>query len=216
MTQAFGFDPDGIERTLYNGLVQDLPLADTALRVGPPPPELTLVPANLDLADTWRRVAGRVGLETLLRTGLEPLLARYRYVILDCPPSLDMMTINALVAATEVIVPVDMSVFSVRGMVKLLGTLQEVRKVNPALPPPRIVACRTEHTTVSHAIEEGLRAKFGGSVFRAAGQGRPGGPRRPLPPAPTCPPEQNGTRVRGPGRGGAPCLGGTGRPWRRA
>jgi chromosome partitioning protein len=168
MTQAFGFDPDGIERTLYNGLVQDLPLADTALRVGPPPPELMLVPANLDLADTWRRAAGRVGLETLLRTGLEPLLARFRYVILDCPPSLDMMTINALVAATEVIVPVDMSVFSVRGMVKLLGTVQEVRKVNPALPPPRIVACRTEHTTVSHAIEEGLRAKFGGSVFRAA------------------------------------------------
>jgi cellulose biosynthesis protein BcsQ len=54
------------------------------------------------------------------------------------------MTINALVVATEVIVPVDMSVFSVRGMVKLMGTMQEVRKVNPALPPPRIVACRTE------------------------------------------------------------------------
>jgi chromosome partitioning protein len=61
-----------------------------------------------------------------------------------------------------------MSVFSVRGMVKLMGTMQEVRKVNPALPPPRIVACRTEHTTVSHAIEEELRKKFGGSVFKAA------------------------------------------------
>jgi cellulose biosynthesis protein BcsQ len=49
-----------------------------------------------------------------------------------------------------------------------MGTLQEVRKVNPALPPPRIVACRTERTTVSQTIEDGLRAKFGGSVFRAA------------------------------------------------
>jgi chromosome partitioning protein len=186
MTQAFGFDPDTIEKTLYNGLVQELPFAETSLRVGPPPADLTLVPANLDLADTWRRVAGRVGLETLLKTGLEPLLPRYRYVILDCPPSLDMMTINALVTATEVIVPVDMSVFSVRGMVKLMGTLQEVRKVNPALPPPRIVACRTEHTTVSHTIEEGLWAKFGGSVFKAAiprGKDIPGAhaARRPLP-----------------------------------
>jgi chromosome partitioning protein len=186
LTQAFGFDPDALEKSLYNALVQDIPFADTFLQVGPPPPELTLVPANLDLADTWRRVAGRVGLETLLKTGLEPLLPRFRYVVLDCPPSLDMMTINALVAATEVIVPVDMSVFSVRGMVKLLGTLQEVRKVNPALPPPRIVACRTEHTTVSQAIEESLRNKFGGSVFRAAiprGKDVPGAhaARRPLP-----------------------------------
>ena len=168
MTQAFGFEPDGLEKTLYNVLVEDIPVAEAYLRVGPPPPDLSLVPGNLDLADTWRRVAGRVGLETLLKTCLQALSSRFHYVILDCPPSLDMMTINALVAATEVIVPVDMSVFSVRGMVKLMGTLQEVRKVNPALPPPRIVACRTERTTVSQTIEEGLRAKFGGSVFRAA------------------------------------------------
>jgi chromosome partitioning protein len=168
MTQAFGFDPDGQDRTLYNVLVDDIRLEDAFLRVGPPVPELTLVPANLDLADTWRRVAGRVGLETLLKTALGRILPQFRYVILDCPPSLDMMTINGLVAATEVIVPVDMSVFSVRGMVKLMGTMQEVRKVNPVLPPPRIVACRTENTSVSQAIEEGLRNKFGGSVFRAA------------------------------------------------
>jgi len=168
MTQAFGFDPDAQERTLYNVLVEDIPLGEAFLRVGPPPPDLTLVPSNLDLADTWRRVAGRVGLEGLLKTVLQPMLPRFRFVIIDCPPSLDMMTINALVAASEVIVPVDMSVFSVRGMVKLMGTMQEVRKVNPDLPPPRVIACRTENTTVSQTIEEELRNRFGGSVFRAA------------------------------------------------
>jgi chromosome partitioning protein len=168
MTQAFGFEPDGHDRTLYSVLVEDIALDNAFLQVLPPPPNLTIVPANLDLADTWRRVAGRVGLETLLKTVLMPFLPRFRYVLLDCPPSLDMMTINALVAATEAIVPVDMSVFSVRGMVKLMGTMQEVRKVNPDLPPPRIVACRTDNTTVSRAIEEGLRKKFGSSVFKAA------------------------------------------------
>src|SRR5262249_22733378 len=91
-----------------------------------------------------------------------------RYVLLDCPPALDLTTINCLVAATEVIVPVDMSLFSVRGMVKLNATMQEVRKVNPDLPPPKILACRTEHTTISHSIEGGLREKFGGEVFMAA------------------------------------------------
>lgn len=79
-----------------------------------------------------------------------------------------MIALNALVAATEVIVPVDMSVFSVRGMVKVMGTPQEVRKVNPDLPPPRVVACRTEHTTLSQTIEQELRERFGGHVFRTA------------------------------------------------
>jgi chromosome partitioning protein len=168
LTQAFDFDPDAQEKSLYNVFVDELPLAETFLRIGPPPPDMYLVPANLDLADTWRRIAGRVGLETLLKTALLPELSRFRYVLIDCPPSLDMITINALVAASEVIVPVDMSVFSVRGMVKLMGTMQEVRKVNPNLPHPGIVACRTEHTTVSQAIEERLRQSFGGHVFSVA------------------------------------------------
>lgn len=165
MTQAFGFNPDEQEKTLYNALVEDAPISETLLRIGPPPSDLYLVPANLDLADTWRRAAGRVGLETLLKTTLSPVMSRFKFIVLDCPPSLDMLTINALVAATEVIVPVDMSVFSVRGMVKLMGTVQEVRKVNPNLPAPRIVACQTGHTNVSVSIEEGLREKFGGNVF---------------------------------------------------
>ena len=168
MTQAFGFNPDEQEKTLYNVFVEERPLSESFLQVGPPPPSLFLVPANLDLADTWRRVAGRVGLETLLKTNIEPVLSQFRYIILDCPPSLDMLTINALVAATEVIVPVDMSVFSVRGMVKLLGTVQEVRKVNPQLPPPKIVAVQTGLTNVSQSIEESLREKFKSQVFKTS------------------------------------------------
>ena len=167
LTQAFGIDPDAQPRTLYDVLAADAALADVWLPVGSLP-NLTVVPANLDLADTWRRVAGRVGLELLLRAALQTVAGRFRYVVLDCPPALDMMALNALVAATEVIVPVDMSVFSVRGMVKLMGTLQEVRKVNPDLPPPRVVACRTEHTTLSHTIEQELRERFGDNVFRTA------------------------------------------------
>lgn len=168
MTQAFGFDPDSQERTLYNILLEEETIEGCLLRVGPPPADLHLVPSNLDLADIWRRAAGKVGLETLLRSALQPVLSRFRYVIMDCPPSLDNTTLNCLVVATEVIVPVDMSLFSVRGMVKLNATMQEVRKVNPDLPPPRILACRTEHTTVSHEMESGLRDKFGDDVLRAS------------------------------------------------
>jgi chromosome partitioning protein len=167
MTQALGFDPDAQERTLYNVLLEEETLENIMLPVGPPS-NLHLVPANLDLADVWRRVAGKVGLETLLRNAIQPVLSRFRFVIMDCPPSLDPTTINCLVAATEVIVPVDMSLFSVRGMVKLNATMNEVRKVNPDLPSPKILACRTEHTTVSQSMETGLRDKFGGDVFDAS------------------------------------------------
>ena len=168
LTQAFGLDPDIQERTLYSILMEEITLEEALLRLGPPPADLYLIPSNLDLSDIWRRVAGKVGLEALLKNAISPVLSRFRFIILDCPPSLDLTTLNCLVAATEVIVPVDMSIFSVRGMIKLNATMQEVRKVNPDLPPPKILACRTEHTTVSLAIETHLREKFGTDVFRAA------------------------------------------------
>lgn len=168
MTQSFGLDPDDQETTLYNVLVDEMPLKNALIELSPKVPNVTLVPANLDLADTSRRVTGRVGLEVLLKNAMLPHLGDFAYVVLDCPPSLDMITINALVAASEVIVPVDMSVFSVRGMVKLMATMQEVRKVNPGLPQPRIVACRTDNTTVSQTIEDRIRQNFGSNVFSAA------------------------------------------------
>src|SRR5262249_42693195 len=101
----------------------------------------------------------------------------------------------------------------VRGMVKLMGTMQEVRKVNPDLPPPRIVACRTDNTTVGRAIEEGLRKKFGGNVFQAAiprGKDVPAAhaARRPLPfHAPTGEAAARGERA---GSGGVACVRGRG------
>jgi len=168
MTQAFGYDPDEQDPTLYDVLVSDLALLDAVLPVGPPPHFLSLVPANLDLADTWRRIAGKIGLEGLLKAALAPVVGSFSYIVLDCPPSLDMTTMNALVAASEVIVPVDMSVFSVRGMVKLMGTMEEVRKVNSSLQPPHVVACRTDNTAISQAIEERIRESFAGSVYAAA------------------------------------------------
>jgi chromosome partitioning protein len=165
MTQAFGFNPDEQDKTLYSVFIEDTPISETLLQVGPPPPALYLIPANLDLADTPRRIASRVGIESLLKSSLSSIASQFKYIVLDCPPSLDLLTLNALVAANEVIIPVDMSVFSVRGMMKLLGTLQEVRKVNPNLPAPKILACQTVHTNVSQSIEEHLRAKYGSSVF---------------------------------------------------
>jgi chromosome partitioning protein len=168
MTQAMGYDPDQQDRTLYSVYVDEMPISNVFLKVPPPPPNLTLVPSNLDLADLSRRVAGRVGLESLLKNALASIQQDFQYIIIDCPPSLDMVTLNALVAANEIIIPVDMSVFSVRGMVKLMSTLQEVRKVNLSLPPPKILACRTENTTVSQSIENGLRGKFGSTVFDAS------------------------------------------------
>jgi chromosome partitioning protein len=164
LTQAFGLNPDTQSLTVYDVLVNERSIADCALPLTNIP-GIHLVPANLDLADAWRRLLGKVGVDALIRVALNPVVALYRYVIIDCPPSLDMVTMCALVAATEVIVPVDMSLFSVRGMTKLMGSVEAVRKVNPTLPAPRILICRTDNTTVSATIEEQLRKGYGANVF---------------------------------------------------
>jgi chromosome partitioning protein len=150
LTQSFGLDPDRQEKTLYNVFVEDMPLSEAMLAAGPPSHFLSLVPANL------------------LKNAIETISDRFSYIVLDCPPNLELTTINALVAATEVIVPVDMSVFSVRGMLKLEQTMRQVRKVNTQLAAPRIVATKTSNTTISSDVEQRLRSSFSGSMFQTA------------------------------------------------
>ena len=100
----------------------------------------------------------------LLRDALQPVLPRFRYVVIDCPPGLDALTVNALVAA-QLVVPVEMGAFSLRGTSRLLKVVNNVRKLNPSLPAPRFLACRTETTRLSDAIRHEARQGFGDRLF---------------------------------------------------
>src|SRR5262249_51708495 len=165
LTQALGPNPDLLEITLYNVLVERAPLEKAILNPILNQPNLSLVGANLELAAADHQLAGVVAREMRLRQVLEPYLQNYDYIFLDCPPALGLLTLNALTAATEVIVPVDMGVFSLRGVAKLMDTISEVRGVNPGLRKVRALSNRSDHTNLSTDVQAELKRGFGDDLL---------------------------------------------------
>ena len=165
LTQALGPDPDSLEITLYNVLVERQPLDAAILSPVLNQPNLSLIGANLELAAADHQLAGVVAREMRLRQVLEPYLTRYDYVLLDCPPALGLLTLNALTAAGEVIVPVDMGVFSLRGVAKLMDTISEVRGVNPGLRRVHALSNRADNTNLSSDVRAELERGFGDDLL---------------------------------------------------
>ena len=127
-----------------------------------------VAPASAWLVGVEKALAGEVGTETLLKRAIGKL-KNYGYVILDCPPSLGLLTINALTAARELLIPVEAHVLALAGLAQLLETMEKVKeRLNPTLAIAGILACRVDHRT-RHAqdIEEQLRKRFSRQVYAA-------------------------------------------------
>jgi chromosome partitioning protein len=192
LTQVHGLDSDKLERTLYEVLVQGLPIQEA---IQPVPgeesevdgsPSLYIVGSNLELAGTTLQLSGRPWWVTTLRNALRPVLGQYRFVIVDCPPTLDTLTLNALAAATDVIIPVDMGAFSLRGTVTLRDMIRHVAEQMDVPPKDRFLACRLESNQLSEQILDELWTHYGEKMFRtvirkAVDVGRAQWYRQPLP-----------------------------------
>lgn len=170
LTQALGANPDVLKATLYTVLVEGKSIED-AIISSPPAvsglPNLKLVGADLELADADMRLAGAVGRETLLQEALEPVRPRFDFILLDCPPALGVLTINALAAATEVIIPVDMGIFSLKGVARLQETIQSVRrKINPDLKRVRALRSKMDSTNISGEVAAELERAFGPDLLK--------------------------------------------------
>ena len=168
LTQALGPNPDALEVTLYNVLVERYPLDGALQNPILNQPNLSLVGANLELAAADHQLAGVVAREMRLRQVLEPYMTRYDYILINCPPALGLLTLNALSAATEIVVPVDMGVFSLRGVAKLMDTISEVRAVNPGLRRVRALSNRSDNTNLSTDVQAELRRGFGDDLFQTS------------------------------------------------
>jgi len=133
-------------------------------------PGVELVPASAWLVGADKALAAEPGAETLLRRALHRLPRdRWDFVFLDCPPSLGLLAVSALVAADEVLVPVEASSMALGGLASLVQTVERVReRLNPALELSAILVCRVDtRTRLSHDVVERLRAHFGKTVLRA-------------------------------------------------
>ena len=163
-TIALGGDRDGHPST-YDCLTGTESVAECARPAGPD--NLWLVPASRDLAGASVELPRIEGSETRLRERLGPVRERFAYTLLDCPPSLGPVTVNALVAADRVIVPVQAEYLALEGLVQFLDTLALVRReLNPALELSGVlITMHDERTRLAHDVERELREHFPELVF---------------------------------------------------
>jgi chromosome partitioning protein len=163
---GLGIEPHSREATVYNLLMQDGTTLDDAL-VETGTPGLHLLPANIDLAAAELLLVQEVAREQALERVVDRLRYRYDHILIDCPPSLGLLTINGLTAADAVVVPLECEYFALRGMSLLMQTLERVRdRLNPQLKLEGIIATmfdpRTLHT---REVLERVRDAFGDAVF---------------------------------------------------
>src|ERR1051326_4356368 len=127
LTMSQGLNPDAIERSMFDVLVHRLPI-DQVIEHR----EIDIAVSSIDLAGAELALSSQIGRERALEKALAPVRDGYDYVLIDTPPSLGLLTINAFVAATGVIVPVQTEYLSLRGLVQLQNTLQMGREhLNP-------------------------------------------------------------------------------------
>lgn len=133
-------------------------------------PGVELIASSSWLVGVEKALAGEVGAETILRRRMEKLPAkRWDYLLIDCPPTLGVLTINALTAAREVLVPVEAHVMALQGLAQLVKTVEVVReRLNPELAISGILACRVNRTRHAQEVVEQLRSHFGNVVYNVA------------------------------------------------
>jgi chromosome partitioning protein len=163
LTMSQGLNPDTIERSMYDVLVHRLPIEQVIYKG-----EIDLGVASIDLAGAELALSSLIGRERALEKALQPIGTSYDYIVIDTPPSLGLLTINALVAASGVIVPVQCEYLSLRGLVQLENTLSMIREnLNPDVRIEGILATMYDSRTLhSREALEILEENFGDLVFK--------------------------------------------------
>ncbi len=167
LSVGLGLNPLTLEQTLYNLLME--PKRDAAAVItGSKIDGLDLLPSNIDLAAAEVMLVGEVAREQALARVLRPLRKRYDFLLTDCPPSLGLLTVNALTAADGVLIPLECEYFALRGMALLMDTISKItERLNPNLEIVGILATMYDARTV-HGREVLGRVEdaFGDQVFR--------------------------------------------------
>ena len=166
LTFSLGFDPDALGSSLHDVLVRRARLCDVIQSV-PDVEGLALVPATIDLAGAEVHLLSRTGREHVLARALVPVLHDYDAVLIDCPPSLGVLTINGLTAAEAVIVPLQCEALSNRGVGQLLETIEDVRQfANEKLRVLGIIATMFDsRTTHSRQVLCEVGERYGLQLF---------------------------------------------------
>jgi chromosome partitioning protein len=165
-TMGSGVDKKAIAKSSYDVLMDEVQLDDALIRAGAI--GYDLCPANGDLTGAEVALIDEVGRELRLKGALASVAPHYQYVIIDCPPALSMLTVNALVAATSVIIPTQCEYYALEGLTALLQTIEKIRKF---LNPPLVVEgfLRTMYdprNNLANQVSQQLVQHFGDKVYK--------------------------------------------------
>ena len=162
LTMSQGLNPDTIERSMFDVLVHRLPIQEVIHHI-----EVDMAVSSIDLAGAELALSSMIGRERALEKAIAPVRESYDYVLIDTPPSLGLLTINALVASNGVIVPVQCEYLSLRGLVQLENTLSMIREnLNPEVGIEGILPTMFDSRTLhSREAVEILQENFGDLVF---------------------------------------------------
>jgi chromosome partitioning protein len=163
---GLGIEPGSIDLSVYNALLdRNCDVADVIAKTSVP--NLDLLPSNIDLAAAELMLVQEVAREQSLMRVLAPLRVKYDFILIDCPPSLGLLTINALTAADGVIVPLECEYYALRGMALLMDSIDKIKeRLNPRLHVDGILATMLDGRTIhSREVLARVREAFGPTMF---------------------------------------------------
>jgi chromosome partitioning protein len=160
-------DVRSVQRSMYDALV-DPALVFRELIVPTPHPNLYLAPARISLAKVEAKLVGELDAHFRLKDRLDSVRAEFEYVVIDCPPTLGLLTVNALVASSHLLIPIQSSYFALEGTDDLLETVDKVRaRANPALQIVGVViTMHDRRTALAKDIRNQIHKVFGPKVFK--------------------------------------------------
>lgn len=165
-TSGLGIDKTGITRSIYNAILEQAEIAE--LVVSTAIPNLSLVPSHLDLTGAEVELVGVMGREYRLKKALEPVKDRFDFIFVDCPPSLGLLTINALTACDSVIIPMQCEYYALEGLSQLARTMDLVKdNLNPDLRIEGVLLTMADYrTNLTNEVINEARSYFKHKVYQ--------------------------------------------------
>ena len=164
-TSGVGVDKSSLDHSIYDLLINNAEPSSIVLDTGHP--YLHILPATSDLAGAELELATESGRELRLKRALDSLADRYRYILIDCPPSLNLLTVNAMTAAATVLIPLQCEFYAMEGLSQILHTISLVQQgLNPLLRIEGILLTMSDaRNRLSKEVEEEVRSHFPAEVF---------------------------------------------------
>ena len=166
-TSGVGLDKTSLKHTVYDALINEVDACDLVVDTGQP--YLHILPANSDLTGADLELATMTGREQKLKHALASVSEQYRYIIIDCPPSLNLLTINALTAADSVLIPLQCEFYAMEGLSQIIQTIRLIQKnLNPQLSIEGILLTMFDaRGNLGKEVASEIRAHFPGQVFES-------------------------------------------------